>query len=147
MIRRFKEDEKNLFVELVTEFYHSDGVLHTIPVSHMEATFNEMIQSDRYVEGFLLRVEDQPAGYGLISKSFSQECGGPVIWFEELYIRESYRGCGLGSQFFQYVEEQFPKTARFRLEVEPDNEGAARLYQRLGYESLPYNQMIKENHK
>lgn len=35
------------------------------------------------------------------------------------------------------------KAARLRLEAEPDNTGAIRLYKRLGFEELPYKQLIK----
>lgn len=76
--------------------------------------------------------------------TYSGEAGGLVVWLEELYIRESYRGAGLGGEFLQYMERQFPQAARFRLEAEADNAGAMRLYTRNGYEILPYIQMIKE---
>mgnify|MGYP002740687863 FL=1 len=46
---------------------------------------------------------------------------------------------------FSFVSEYYAgRAARFRLEVEPDNEGARRLYGRLGYEELPYVQMVRE---
>ena len=34
--------------------------------------------------------------------------------------------------------------ARYRLEAEPENEGAVRLYHRMGYKELPYMQLVKE---
>ena len=34
--------------------------------------------------------------------------------------------------------------ARYRLEIEPDNDRARALYERLGFEALPYCQMIRE---
>ena len=67
-----------------------------------------------------------------------------MIWLEEVYIRQEFRRSGLGSRFFRFIEEMYEGTAaRLRLEVEPDNEAAIRLYTRLGYEALPYRQMIK----
>ena len=54
-----------------------------------------------------------------------------------------YRSCGLGREFFAYLEENLP-AARYRLEVEEDNERAISLYRRLDYEVLPYVQMIKD---
>lgn len=143
-MRTITQEDRELYLELATEFYHSDAVLHPVPDSYLEATFEEMIRSNQYVQGFFLEAGEQVAGYGLISKSFSQESGGPVIWIEELYIREEFRGQKLGSRFFAFLEEEFPETTRFRLEVEEDNEAAARLYARLGYKPLAYNQMIKE---
>ena len=97
------------------------------------------------MRAFILEYEGQPAGYGLIAKTFSQEAGGYVYWLEELYILEEFRSKGLGSEFFAYVEEHKEEgVLRFRLEVEEDNTRAAALYERLGYKPLNYKQMMKE---
>ena len=74
-------------------------------------------------------------GYALTAKSFSQECGGQCVWVEELYVLPAYQGKGMGSRVFELLNAYYPDCCRFRLEVEPENEGAARLYRRLGYEA------------
>ena len=125
MIREFTSQDRKLYVEMASEFYHSPAVLHPVPDAFFE--------------------RGEPAGYGLTAKTFSQEAGGYVIWLEELYIREQFRSRGLGSEFFAYVEKKYAgQAARFRLEVEEDNVRAISLYKRLGYEVLDYTQMIKE---
>ena len=43
---------------------------------------------------------------------------------------------------FAYVQDHYPKALRIRLEVSPANRDAARLYGRLGFRVLPYEQMI-----
>ena len=51
----------------------------------------------------------------------------------------------LGQRLFAFIEDAYRgKAARLRLEVEEDNVSARRLYERLGYQPLPYLQMIKE---
>ena len=79
----------------------------------------------------------------MIAKSFSTEFGKPCIWIEDLYLKEEYRGGGIGSSFFSYLEEKFPETI-MRLEVEEDNTRAVAVYQKNGYETLPYMEMKKE---
>lgn len=145
MIRNVEKSDKQLFCQLVDEFYHTGAVLHAIPKECYECTFNEMVNSDIYLEGYIIEHNNEPAGYAIISKSFSPEVGGKIIWAEELYIRPKFRGCGLGKQFFSYIDSKFANTAkRFRLEVEPKNERAMSLYERLGYENLDYVQMVKD---
>ena len=61
---------------------------------------------------------------------------------EDLYFKPEYRGRGLGTQVFAYVQDHYPKALRIRLEVSPANRDAARLYGRLGFRVLPYEQMI-----
>ena len=67
-----------------------------------------------------------------------------VVWIEELYIRPAFQNRGLGRACLEQIRARYPRAARFRLEVEPENEAARRLYARLGYVSLPYAQMIRE---
>ena len=52
------------------------------------------------------------------------------------------RGKGYGTTFFSELRQRYPSAARFRLEVEPDNDGAKALYSRMGYEALNYGQMV-----
>ncbi|MDO5095299.1 MAG: GNAT family N-acetyltransferase [Peptostreptococcaceae bacterium] len=143
MIRRVGREDKEIFCALVDEFYHTDAVLHSIPIEFIEATFNEMMQSDIYLEGYIFEHEDRTAGYATVAKSFSTEAGGLVLWLEEVYIRPDFQGMGIGKEFFDYIESNHdPK--HLRLEVEHSNERAIKLYKKLGYESLTYHQMIKE---
>ena len=47
-----------------------------------------------------------------------------------------------GSQVFNQVMAAHPECRRFRLEVTPANQSAARLYEWLGFRFLQYNQMV-----
>lgn len=142
MIRKITKNDREPFITLSKEFYSSDAVDHPIPVAFHERSFDELMRSDEYIEAFILEREGKTAGYALIAKTFSPEAGGKVVWLEELYVREEHRGHGLGKAFFAYMDESYP-AARYRLEVEPDNIRAKKLYSSLGYRELPYGQMIK----
>ena len=142
-IRKFRPEERELYLEMAEVFYHSPAVLHAVPRSHLERTFDEMMRSDTYAEGLLLLADDgKPAGYMLLSKTYSQESGGYVVWVEELSVLEKYRGLGFGTQALEWVKENYAHFSRIRLEVEHDNEKAVRLYSRLGFEKLDYMQMV-----
>ena len=76
----------------------------------------------RLLERYLLEYDGQPAGYAMLARAYSTECGGPVLWIEELYVREAFRSKGLGHEFFDFLEKAFSgEVCRFRLEVEPEN--------------------------
>ncbi len=143
MIRRAEEKDHDLYIELAREFYHSPAVLAPIPDAYLESTFREAMRSDVYILLYLLEVEGENAGYLILSRSFSPEAGGPICWIEELYIRESYRGRGLGTKVLAAVRKEFP-AARLRLEVEPENEGAVRLYRRVGFKELGYVSYVSD---
>ena len=143
MIRKIQPSDKEIYFQLANEFYSSDAVLSPVPKSHFENTFRELMRSDVYAEGFLLISDGEVAGYALLAKSFSQEAGGLTVWIEELYVREQFRSHGLGSEFFEFLEEKLP-AKRYRLEIEPENERAVALYQRRGFKWLEYHQMVKD---
>lgn len=143
MFRNAEEKDFALYMELAQEFYHSPAVMHPIPAQYMENTFREAMRSDVYIILRILEVDGEAAGYAILSRSFSPESGSPICWIEELYIREAYRGHGLGTKFLTYVREEFP-SARLRLEVEPENTGAAALYRRLGFTPLGYVSYVAE---
>ncbi len=144
-IRKVQESDRERYLQMAHDFYHSSAVLHPIPDSFIEKTFDECMKEDAYAIAYLLEYDGETAGYGLLAKTFSQEAGGFVFWIEELYVLEKFRSKGLGGKFFQMLEEErSPEVVRFRLEVEDDNERAIALYRRLGYEELKYSQMVKD---
>lgn len=142
-IRRLNASDKELYMELVNEFYHSDAVLHPVKTENHEVMFAELMRSDVYAECYIIEFREKVAGFIMIAKTFSQESGGLVVWIEEIFIREEFRSKGLGSAALEFIEKTVP-ASRYRLEIEPDNDRARKLYTRLGYKNLPYEQMVKE---
>ena len=144
-MRRIQPEDRELYIQMVREFYHTDAVDHEIPVKNIEDTFEELICRDTYAEAYILEYQGSAAGYMLLAKTFSQEAGGPVIWIEEIYIRPEYQGKGIGSEILKQLDTMFEKGVyRLRLEVEKTNVRAAELYQRQGYTRLAYEQLIKD---
>lgn len=143
-IRRVSPQDRKEFLAMVEEFYNSPAVLHDIDHDYYTRAFNELMRSDVYLDCYFFELEGKIAGYALLTKTFSQEGGGLVIWIDELYVRPEYRGHGIGSRFFDWMHSNIP-AARYRLEIEPDNERAQALYRRMGYKPLPYLQMVLEN--
>lgn len=70
----------------------------------------------------------------------------PVVLLEELYLRPDCRGKGYGKQLLDFLKKEYAgRAARLRLEVAPENPRARQLYEREGFEVLPYTQMILED--
>lgn len=133
--------DKRAFLEMSREFYSSDAVLHAVDPSFHEKAFAELLRSGTYLSCFVFECGDRVAGYALLSKMFSREAGGMVVWIEEIYVRSAFRGRGVGGAFFAWLRANVP-AIRYRLEVEPSNERAQSLYRRLGFSELPYVQMV-----
>ena len=145
MIRKIAPSDRELYLNMTREFYHSDAVLHPVDESFIQNTFDEMMRSEDYVLGYILEYDGTPAGYAQLSKTFSQEVGGLVVLVEELYVSPQYRSKGLGREFFKFLEDCPARDARrLRLEVTGSNTRAIALYERMGFTKLDYIQMVKD---
>lgn len=143
MIREIRKDDREIFIDMVKDFYSSKAVLHDIPCDFINKTYNEVISGSPYAKAYIIEADHETAGYCLISLTYSNEAGGLVVWVEELYILNKYRGLGLGSEFLDFIQTEFSgKAKRIRLEISRNNQLVGRLYLRKGYKSLEYLQMV-----
>ena len=142
MIRPMVAADRESVLEMMRIFYASPAVFTNGSEEIFAADIEACVGGSPYLEGYILE-DGEIQGYAMIAKSFSTEFGKPCIWIEDLYLKEEYRGGGIGSSFFSYLEEKFPETI-MRLEVEEDNTRAVAVYQKNGYETLPYMEMKKE---
>ena len=144
MIRIIEKSDREAYLALTEAFYKTPAVDHEIPEENRIRTFEYLMTRPSDAECVMIECDGECAGYALFAKTFSQEAGGVAVWFEEIYIKEEFRGKGLGHEVFEFAEKHFPEARRFRLEVEDENVGAVKLYKSLGFDYLPYKQMIKD---
>lgn len=145
MIRKMKKDDAEIFFEMTELFYASDAVIHPIPQEYHVDTFNEIMRSSVYLDGYIFEIDDKPVGYAITTKTFSHEAGGITLWIDEIYVLKRYRSNGLGKEFFNLLKATLDKSiVRLRLEVDSDNERAIKLYENMGFEKLEYDQMFRD---
>lgn len=142
IIREMVAKDKAAYIEMGHKFYDSPAVLHKLPEEIYEKNFAEMISFSPYIKGYIIEDDGVQAGYMILSYTFSAEVGGTVVLIEELFLDDNARGKGIGTKALEFVRNQYPNAARFRLEVTQENEGAIRLYERMGFTMLEYRQMI-----
>ena len=142
MLRPFTAADRTVYLQMAHDFYRCGVTDHVIPDSHIERTADVVLAGTPFAAIYILESDGQIIGYSLLALTWSQEGGGDTVWIEELYILPEHRGKGYGTAFFSELRQRYPKAVRFRLEVEPDNDGAKALYGRMGYEVLNYGQMV-----
>lgn len=143
-IRKMERQDKSTVMGMMRGFYDSPAVTYPVPDEVLSQDIEDCIGDCPYIEGYVFQEEDNLAGYAMIAKSYSTEFGGLCIWIEDLYIEAKYRGIGIGTQFFKYIEEAYRgKAVRYRLEVAADNENAIKVYEKNGYEKVGYVEMMK----
>lgn len=141
-IRKMTPGDKACVLEMMRTFYASPAVLTGGSEEIFRRDIDTCIQGSPYLEGYIFEQAGQLQGYAMVAKSFSTEFGKPCIWIEDLYIREGFRGQGLGSRFLRELEQLYTDCI-FRLEVEEENRQAIHVYEGCGFRLLPYMEMKK----
>lgn len=129
-------------LEMMRVFYASEAVSTDGSEEIFRADVEQCLSQSPYLEGYILEQDGILAGYGMLAKSFSTEFGKPCIWVEDLFLKPEFREQRLGSEFLQFVRNKYPE-AVCRLEVEPENARAVHTYEKNGYGTLPYTEMIQ----
>jgi GNAT superfamily N-acetyltransferase len=82
--------------------------------------------------------EDQAIGFALFFRSYSTFLGRPGIYLEDLFVRESVRGQGVGKALLSAVAKLAVEegAGRFEWSVLDWNEPAIGFYKRLGAEMM-----------
>lgn len=143
IIRNMTEQDTQEVMDMMRVFYASPAVQSNGSDEIFENDIKNCVSGSPYLEGYIFEKEGQILGYAMAAKSFSTEFGKPCVWIEDLYMKPESRDLGIGSKFFEYIEEKYSDVV-VRLEVEEENERAVHVYKKAGYEVLPYMEMIRK---
>lgn len=140
-LRKMTAEDKDTFFEMSREFYSCGAAHAPIPEEYRTSFWNEVV-SGGPVNAYIIVCDGEVAGYALVAYYASQEYGGKIALFDELFIKPALRGLGIGKKVFELVESS--GAVAVRLEVEKGNLRAMKLYHELGYEEFDYIQMSKK---
>ena len=141
-IRIMQKKDKNAVLEMMRIFYASPAVFTDGSEEIFSSDIENCVNDNPYLEGYILENSNEIQGYMMVAKSFSTEFGKNCIWIEDIYIKEKYRGFGLGNKFMEFICEKY-KDCLIRLEAEEENKRAVELYKKFGFTVLPYIEMKK----
>ena len=141
-IRPIEARDKTEILNMMRAFYASPAVFSNGSDEIFSNDIENCIGGSPYVEGYVIEDSNDIQGYMMIAKSYSTEFGKPCIWLEDIYIKDEFRGIGLGNAFIDFITKKYTDCI-FRLEVEEENERAVGLYKKCGFTVLPYMEMKK----
>lgn len=147
IVRYFEKDDLELFKEMCEAFYSGGATARGYDEALTVKTFERVMDHHENLWGVILIDNDVqvPIGYALISSYWCNEDGGDVIILDELYINPINRNKGYATTFLNWLEEEFSdKAVAITLQVLTTNEVARKLYDKIGFMSEGFEQMIKE---
>jgi len=124
---------QDLVMELLQEFYLSEHLVFNPQAAH--TALLQLIEDRSLGLIYLINTNNETAGYCVVTFGYSLEFHGRFALIDEFYIREAFRGLGIGAAALHFLEDQCRqlRISAIRLEVDRSNAGARRLYERSGF--------------
>ncbi len=139
-IRKMVRGDEEQVVSMMRTFYASPAVFTNGSEKIFRRDVEECVGESPFATGYVLLSDGVVAGYAMLAFGYSTEFGRRTVWIEDIYVKDSFRGTGIGSAFLEFVKEEF-SGCLLRLEVERENAPAVRVYRKAGFEELPYAEM------
>jgi len=132
-IRPAQEHEVSIVLGFVRELAEYERLTHEV-VATEECLRKALFGPRPYAEVVFACLDGEPVGFALFFHNFSTFLGRPGIYLEDLYVRPTARGRGVGQRLLNWLAREAVERGCGRLEwaVLDWNEPAIRFYKSLG---------------
>lgn len=130
-----KPDDLDRLAALVTAFHAEEGLESTDETRR--AAIAPLLDGIPHGAAYLIGPSRAPMGYVIVTFGWSLEMGGMDAFVDEIYLRPAVRGRGIASEILISLPKALAQAGvrALHLEVDRDNEAAARLYTRAGFKA------------
>ena len=127
-------DDQDRLLSLVSQLHAELG--RDVSDEQRIAAVAPLLEGSPHGVAYLFGPRIAPVGYLVMTFSWSIEFGGMDAFLDEIWIRPSVRGRGIGSEAFGAVVKALAGAGlkAVHMEVDPANEKVQRLYGKKGYE-------------
>jgi len=121
-------------IAMMREFYAHDGL--KFDETKARRALQGIIGDETFGRVFLIRLADEVAGYAVLTFGYSLEFHGRDAFVDEIYLRDEYRGRGIGNRALKFLTEVCAENgiSALHLEVERSNTPAQAVYRKFGFE-------------
>lgn len=126
--------DADLLVRFMRELYEHDHLPFDEPAARQ--ALEKILQDYSLGRVWLIYDGEQTIGYVVLTLGYSLEYHGRDAFVDEIYIRASHRGKGIGTQIIEFVEKvcRELEVQALHLEVERANTKAQAFYHKVGFE-------------
>ena len=136
-IRPFEPRDVDDVLRMVRELYVDDPSPHAPGDDNVRRTLDVITDVRR---GAVWLADDgegtAPFAYLFLTKVWSNELGGDLVFIDELWVARERRSRGVGTALVEHGIATTKGAVAFELEVTPGNTRARALYERLGFRPL-----------
>jgi ribosomal protein S18 acetylase RimI-like enzyme len=127
-------DDIETLIAMMREFYAHDGMAFDEVIARRALA--GVIGDDTLGRVFLILQANEVAGYAVLTFGYSLEFHGRDAFVDEIYLRNEYRGQGIGKIALQFLTDICAAEGvnALHLEVERENTSAQTVYRKFGFE-------------
>lgn len=137
VIRFAQSSDVKTILELIKELAEYERLSDRV-IATEEKLERSIFGNEKFVEILLAEVNNKSVGYALFFKNYSTFLGKPGIYLEDLFVKPSYRGKGIGkallSKIISIAKER--NYGRVEWSVLDWNLSAIDFYKKMGAEPL-----------
>jgi len=124
----------DLLLQFMREYYEFDHLPFDERIARV--ALEKILRDDTLGRVWLIQDSGEAVGYVVLTLGYSLEYHGRDAFIDEIYIRESHRGRGLGMKAINFVEDVCRNldVQALHLEVERANKSAQAFYHKVGFE-------------
>ena len=125
--------DADALVEMMRGLYEHDRTPFDEPAHR--AALAQLLADDSYGLAYVMSLDGEVAGYVVITFGFSLEFRGRDAFIDELFVKDEFRGRGLGAAAIRFAEGvcRGRGVRALHLEVERANAGAQSVYRKAGF--------------
>lgn len=131
--KRAASDDLDEILIFMRGLYQFDHI--ALDETAARTALTNLIANESFGRVWLIYSEGEAIGYVVLTLGYSLEFHGRDAFIDELYVRESHRGRGVGMSTIKFVEEACRALGveALHLEVERDNTRAQGVYRKAGF--------------
>ena len=144
-IRKAKEEDIPTILKFILELAEFEGVKDQIHST--EEGLRDVIFVRHIADALIAEVDQEPIGFAIWAYSFSTFTGKPTLYIDDIYVRESCRGKGIGSKLFSRIAEiaHEKDCARMDWYCMETNVSGKEYYHKLGAEEIEWFKVFRLN--
>src|SRR5262249_4356713 len=127
-------DDTGTLIAMMRGLYAHDGL--KFEETSARRALAGLIGDETFGRVFLILSANEVVGYAVLTFGYSLEFHGRDAFVDELYLRDEYRGQGIGARALTFLTEVCAENgvSALHLEVERNNTPAQAVYRKFGFE-------------
>lgn len=143
-IRNITAADKEALKPMVFGLYEEDDLDTEMTDEIFDRNVYQALKNNESLRIVIFEANGKPAGYSMLMKQWAGDIGGWLLMIDELYVNKDFRGHGLATHFFDWLDKEYSNAvSMFYLETSRDNESARRLYRKMGFKESSFKSMYK----